>query len=71
MDINLTPETIEQVQREIEAGRYPSADVMVEEALKVLLEHNKRGHERLKSLERIGSAVDQAGLYDKILVSDQ
>ena len=71
MDINLSPDTIEQVQREIAEGRYPSADVMVEEALRVLLEQNKRGFERLNALERIGSAVDHAGLYDKILVSDQ
>lgn len=67
MEITLPTELSEQVQQELAKGSYPSADALITQAVRRLLEESHRGEERLAALRRIGQAVDHAGLYDRVL----
>lgn len=68
MDITLSADLRNQVERELASGRYQSRDELIEQAVRYFLEDRHRGQRRLDALRRIGQAVDQAGLYERVLV---
>ncbi len=70
MDVTLPADLTEQLQQEVADGRYPSANVVIEQAVRRFLDEQHRGAERLEALRRIGDAVDQAGLYERVLIPD-
>jgi putative addiction module CopG family antidote len=71
MEITLPPDLREQVEQELASGRYRSPDELIEQAVRRLLDERERGLRRLDALRRIGQAVDQADLYDRVLVPYQ
>ena len=71
MDITLPTDLKKQVERELAAGRYRSPDELIEQAVRYFLEERQRGQQRLDALRRIGHAVDQAGLYERVPLPDQ
>jgi hypothetical protein len=46
-------------------------DQFVEMAVQYFFDQRQRSEHRLDALRRIGQAVDQAGLYERVLVPDQ
>ena len=60
-----------QVEQELASGRYQSPDELIEQALRQFLDERQRGQRRLEALRRIGQAVDQAGLYGRVLITSQ
>ena len=71
MDVTLSADLSKQVQQELASGRFRNADELIEQAVRRFLDEGQRGQRRLDALRRIGQAVDQAGLYDRVLTSDQ
>jgi putative addiction module CopG family antidote len=71
MEITLPADLREQVEQELASGRYRSPDELIEQAVRRLLNERERGLRRLDALRRIGQAVDQADLYDRVLVPYQ
>jgi putative addiction module CopG family antidote len=65
MEVTLPADLNEQVQQELASGRYRNADELIEQAVRRLLDENKRAQQRLDALRRIGQAVDQTGLYEQ------
>ena len=68
MDITLPPDLKTQVDQELASGRYQNAGQFIEEAVRHFLDDRQRGQQRLDALRRIGQEVDQAGLYERVLV---
>ena len=48
-------------------GYFFTASV-IEQAVRRLFYERQRGQQRLDALRRIGQAVDQAGLYERVLI---
>ena len=71
MDVTLPVDLSKQVEQEIASGRYHSSDELIAQAVRYFLEDRLRGQRRLDALRRIGQAVDQAGLYERVLVPSQ
>src|SRR5712692_5924327 len=71
MNVTLPADLRKQVEQELASGHYQSRDELIEQAVRHFLEERQRGQQRLAALRRIGQAVDQAGLYDRVLVPDQ
>jgi len=71
MEVTLPAELSKQVDQELARGRYRSRDELIEEAVRRLFDERQRGQRRLDALRRIGQAVDQAGLYEQVLVPGQ
>jgi Arc/MetJ-type ribon-helix-helix transcriptional regulator len=71
MNVNLTPETEKRVERELAAGQYRDVSQFVETAVRYFLDQRQRSQQRLQALRRIGQAVDDAGLYECVLVPSQ
>jgi len=71
MDVTLPVDLRKQVEQEIACGRYNSSDELIAEAVRYFLDDRLRGQRRLDALRRIGQAVDQAGLYERVLVPGQ
>ena len=71
MDVKLPADLREQVEQELASGRYHSSDELIEQAVRSFLDDQQRSHRRLDALRRIGQAVDQAGLYERVLVPGQ
>jgi putative addiction module CopG family antidote len=71
MDITLPADLRKQVEQELASGRYHSSDELIEQAVRSFLDDQQRSHRRLDALRRIGQAVDQAGLYERVLVPGQ
>lgn len=71
MEVTLPADLSEQVQQELASGRYRNADELFEQAVRRFLDEGQRGQQRLDALRRIGQAVDQAGLYEGVLIPDQ
>ena len=71
MDVTLPADLRKQVEQELASGRYQSPDELIEQAVRHFLEERQRGQQRLDALRRIGRAVDQAGLYERVLVPGQ
>ncbi|HXE04381.1 MAG TPA: type II toxin-antitoxin system ParD family antitoxin [Bryobacteraceae bacterium] len=65
MDVTLPADLDEQVEQELASGRYRNADELIEQAVRRLLDENKRAEQRLDALRRIGQEVDQTGLYEQ------
>jgi putative addiction module CopG family antidote len=70
MDVTLPADLTKQLQQEVAAGHYASASALIEQAIRRLFDEQQRGNIRLEALRRIGQAVDQAGLYDRVLIPD-
>ena len=68
MEISLPEHLSIQIQQQIAAGRYRTADELMEEAVSLLLDEQARSKRRIESLRRIGQMVDDAGLYERVLI---
>lgn len=71
MDVTLPADLRKQTEQEIASGRYQSRDELIEQAVGLFLDERERGQQRLDALQRIGEAVDQAGLYERALVLEK
>ena len=71
MDIRLSEDLRSRVEQELASGRYRDTDEFIEEAVRYFLEDRQRGQRRRDALRRIGQAVDEAGLYERVLVPGQ
>ena len=71
MDVTLPADLTKQVERELAAGNFRSREELIELAVRHLFDERQRGQQRLNALRRIGQAVDQAGLYDRVLIPSQ
>ncbi len=71
MDVTLPTDLTKQVEQELASGRYQSRDELFEQAVRHFLDDRQRGQRRLDALRRIGQAVDQGGLYERVLVPGQ
>ena len=71
MEITLPAELRTQLEREMARGIYLDVDQLIAEAVRQFFDDRQRGKERLRALQRVGQAVDQAGLYEKVLVPCQ
>lgn len=71
MDVTLPADLSRQVEQELASGRYQTRDELIEQAVRHFFDERQRGQRRLDALRRIGQAVDQAGLYERVLIPDQ
>ncbi|HYZ86326.1 MAG TPA: hypothetical protein VE621_18075 [Bryobacteraceae bacterium] len=71
MEVTLPADLREQVQKEVVEGHFRSTDELIERALRLLFEKQQREEGRREALRRLGQMVDEAGLYEKVLVPDQ
>lgn len=71
MEVTLPADLIKQVEQELSSGRYQSGDELIEQAVRHFFDERQRGQRRLDSLRRISQAVDEAGLYERVLIPDQ
>ena len=71
MEVTLPADLKRQVQQELASGLYGSADELIQQAVRHFLDERQRGQRRLDALRRIGQAVDEAGLYERVLLPDQ
>ena len=71
MDVTLPADLTKQVEQELASGRYRSRDELIEQAVRQFFDERQRGQQRLDALRRIGQAVDQAGLYERVLIPSQ
>jgi Arc/MetJ-type ribon-helix-helix transcriptional regulator len=71
MDVTLPVDLREQVEQELATGRYHNSDELIVQAVRYFLDHRLQDQQRREALRRIGRAVDQAGLYERVLVPDQ
>jgi len=67
MEVTLSADLKEQVEQELASGRYQSPDELIEQAVRHFLDERQRGQRRLDALRRIGKAVDEAGLYERVV----
>ena len=70
MNVSLPSDLTKKVQQEVAAGRYPSTNALIELAVRRLLREKDCGADLLEALRRIGNAVDQAGLYERVCLPD-
>ena len=71
MDVTLPADLRRQVEQELASGRYQGAKDLIEQAVRYFLDDRQRGQQRLDALRRIGQAVDQAGLYERVSIPSQ
>ena len=71
MDVTLPADLSKQVEQELASGQYRNSDELIAQAVQYFLDDRLPGRRRIEALRRIGDAVDQAGLYEQILVPDQ
>jgi Arc/MetJ-type ribon-helix-helix transcriptional regulator len=71
MNANLSPDIEKRVKGELAAGQHRDADQFVETAVQYFLDQRQRGRQRLQALRRIGQAIDNAGIYERVLVPSQ
>ena len=71
MEVTLPADLAKQVEQELANGHYRSRDELIEQAVRQLFDDRQRGQQRLDALRRIGQAVDQAGLYETVLIPNQ
>ena len=50
---------------------YRSPGELIEQAVRHFLDERHRAQRRLDALRRIGRAVDEAGLYERVLIPGQ
>jgi len=68
MDVTLPADLTKQVEQELADGHYRSRDELIEQAVRQFFDERQRGQQRLDALRRIGQAVDQAALYERVLI---
>lgn len=68
MEISLPEHLTIQIQQQITSGRYCTVDELMAEAVSLLLDQQARSQRRIESLRRIGQMVDDAGLYERVLI---
>jgi Arc/MetJ-type ribon-helix-helix transcriptional regulator len=71
MNVTLPADLRMQVEQELASGRYQSPDELFEQAVRQFFDERQRAQRRLESLRRIGRAVDEAGLYERVLIPGQ
>ena len=71
MEVTLSADLRKQVEQELASGRYQSRDELIEQAVRHFLDERQRGQRRLDALRRIGQAVDEAGLCERVLIPGQ
>jgi Arc/MetJ-type ribon-helix-helix transcriptional regulator len=71
MDVTLPADLRDLFDQELASGRYRNPDELIVEAIRHFHDERQRGQQPLDALRRIGQAVDQAGLYERVLVPDQ
>ena len=71
MNVTLPADLTKQVERELANGNYRSRDELIEQAVRQLFDERRRGQQRLDALRGIGQAVDQADLYERVLIPSQ
>lgn len=59
MNVSLTPELEEFVQKKVESGRYTSASEVVREALRLLEKRDQRETEREEALKAFQAELDR------------
>lgn len=69
--MNLSPEVERRVEGELAGGQYRDVNQFFDTAVRYFLDQNERNRERLQALRRVGQAVDDAGLYERVLVPSQ
>lgn len=65
MTVALPVDLEKRVEREVSSGRYDTSAQLIAEAIRYFFEECGRG-QRLDSLRRIGQAVDEVGLYERV-----
>jgi Arc/MetJ-type ribon-helix-helix transcriptional regulator len=70
MEVTLPADLTQQVREELATGLYRSSDELIERAVRHFLTERQRGQQRHEALRRIGQAVDQAGLYERVSIPD-
>jgi Arc/MetJ-type ribon-helix-helix transcriptional regulator len=68
MDVTLPADLTKQVEQELASGRFRSPDELIGQAVRQFLDERQRAQRRLDALRRIGQAVDEAGLYERVLI---
>lgn len=68
MNVNLSDEIEKRVKDELAAGQYRDMNQFVETAVEYFLDQRQHSQRRLDALRRIGQVVDDAGLYERMLV---
>ena len=71
MDVTQPADLTKQVEQELASGRYQSPDALIEQAVRHFLDERQRAQRRLDPVRRIGRAVDDAGLYERVLIPGQ
>ncbi|MGO9094293.1 MAG: hypothetical protein ACLQGV_03645 [Bryobacteraceae bacterium] len=71
MDVTLPADLRAQVDQELARGHFLSPDDLIGQAVRQFLAERQRGERRLGALRRIGEAVDQAGLYERVSIPGQ
>ncbi len=71
MEVTLPADLTSKVELELASGRYRSRDELIEQAVRQFFDERQRGQQRLEALRGIGQAVDQAGLYERVLIPGQ
>ena len=71
MDVRLSADLTKQVEQELASGRYRSPDELIEQAVRHFLEERHLAQRRLVALRGIGQEVDEAGLYERVLLPGQ
>lgn len=71
MEVALSANLRKQLEHELVGGGYHSPDELIEQAVRHFLDMRRRAQQRLDALRRIGQAVDQTGLYERVLIPDQ
>jgi len=70
MDVNLPADLAAKLQQHLTTGRFPDANALIEQAVRRFLDEEQRSDDRLEALRRVAQAVDDAGLYERILVPE-
>ncbi|MFY9725311.1 MAG: hypothetical protein WB579_23415 [Bryobacteraceae bacterium] len=68
MDVALPADVNRQVEQELASGLYQGPNELFEQAVRQFLDERQRAQRRVDSLRRIGRAVDQAGLRERVSI---
>jgi Arc/MetJ-type ribon-helix-helix transcriptional regulator len=71
MEVALPADLRRRVEQELASGRYHTSDELIEQAVRQFLDERQRGERRLDALRRLGQVVDQAGLYERVLLPEE
>jgi predicted transcriptional regulator len=71
MDVTLPADLREQAEQELASGQDRGPDGLVEQAVRQFFGGRERAQRKLEALRRIGHAIDQAGLYEQVLIPAQ